>query len=161
MCLNEDRYVKKKETIRFLLRTLTFNIRFFLKILDIKKTSTQIAKDISCGCKLRTKLSQTFMGLKAKHKIRKPASFCICYESGNDFSCFVQMQSLERDIDAFRKKLHVLPTIRDEGEGGVLDEELESLEAKFKDISRECAKQMDRLSSLAKDRKTFDELNDK
>ena len=71
------------------------------------------------------------------------------------------MQSLERDIDAFRKKLHVLPTIRDEGEGGVLDEELESLEAKFKDISRECAKQMDRLSSLAKDRKTFDELNDK
>ncbi|GFN99913.1 microtubule-actin cross-linking factor 1 [Plakobranchus ocellatus] len=70
-------------------------------------------------------------------------------------------QSLERDITEFRKRLHVLPTIRDEGESGVLDEELESIEAKFKDISRECAKQMDRLSSLVKCRKTFDDLNEK
>ncbi|XP_005100351.2 microtubule-actin cross-linking factor 1 [Aplysia californica] len=67
-------------------------------------------------------------------------------------------QDVEKDVDAFRKRLDILPTIREEGETGVLDEELESIEAKFKDISRECAKQMDRLSSVVKHKKVFDDL---
>ena len=71
------------------------------------------------------------------------------------------VQDFEREVDAYRKRLQILPTIREEGETGVLDEEIESIEAKFKDISRECAKHMDRLASLVKNKKTFDDLNDK
>ncbi|BFZ22115.1 hypothetical protein BsWGS_25154 [Bradybaena similaris] len=70
-------------------------------------------------------------------------------------------QEVEREADVFRKRLEFLPTIKEEGETGVLDEEMESVEAKFKDISRECAKHMERLSSLLKQKKTFDDLNDK
>ncbi|CAL1534640.1 unnamed protein product [Lymnaea stagnalis] len=70
-------------------------------------------------------------------------------------------QDVEKDADSFRKRIDILPTIREEGEMGVLDEELESIEAKFKDISKECAKHMERLGSLAKQKKIFDDLHDK
>ncbi|KAK7501339.1 hypothetical protein BaRGS_00007464, partial [Batillaria attramentaria] len=72
-----------------------------------------------------------------------------------------QTQDFEREVDAYRKRLQILPTISEEGEGGILDEEIESTEAKFKDISRECAKHMDRLAGLVKNKKQFDDLNDK
>ena len=71
------------------------------------------------------------------------------------------VQDFEREVDAYRKRLQILPTISEENEAGVLDEEIESIEAKFKDISRECAKHMDRLAALVKNKKTFDDLNDK
>lgn len=53
-------------------------------------------------------------------------------------------------MESFRKRLDILPTLREAGDAGVLDDELESIEAKFKDISKECAKQMERIGSLAK-----------
>ena len=74
---------------------------------------------------------------------------------------YIHFQDFEREVDAYRKRLQILPTIREEGESGVLDEEIESIEAKFKDISRECAKHMDRLAALVKNKKTFDDLNEK
>lgn len=43
----------------------------------------------------------------------------------------------------------------------MIDDELESLEAKYKDISRECAKHLEKLSGLVKHKKTFDDLNEK
>ena len=54
-----------------------------------------------------------------------------------------------------------MPPIQEEGDNQVIDDELESLEAKYKDISRECAKHLDKLSGLCKHKKTFDDLNDK
>lgn len=68
---------------------------------------------------------------------------------------------MEKDVDSFRKRMEILPTIPEEGETGVLDEELESIEAKFKDISKECSKHLERLGSLAKLRKNFDDLHEK
>lgn len=53
-------------------------------------------------------------------------------------------------MESFRKRLDILPTLREAGDAGVLDDELESIEAKFKDISKECAKQMERIGTLAK-----------
>lgn len=54
-----------------------------------------------------------------------------------------------------------MPTIREEAEIGILDEELESIEAKYKDVSRECSRHIDRLASIVKNKKSFDELNDR
>ena len=54
-----------------------------------------------------------------------------------------------------------MPPIQEEGDVHVIDDELESLEAKYKDISRECAKHLDKLSTLAKQKKTYDDLVDK
>ncbi|XP_070185712.1 microtubule-actin cross-linking factor 1, isoforms 6/7-like isoform X4 [Littorina saxatilis] len=80
-------------------------------------------------------------------------------KSADDFKD--QSQDFEREVDLYRKRLQILPTISEEGETGMLDEEIESIEAKYKDISRECAKHMDRLAALVKNKKTFDDLNDK
>ena len=66
---------------------------------------------------------------------------------------------MEKDIDAFRKRVEILPTLREDGEQGELEEELDNLEAKVKDINRECVKQMDRLSQMVKHKKVFDELH--
>ncbi|PVD38688.1 hypothetical protein C0Q70_01308 [Pomacea canaliculata] len=46
-----------------------------------------------------------------------------------------QSQEFERDVEAYRTRLQILPTIREEAEIGILDEELESIEAKYKDVS--------------------------
>ena len=54
-----------------------------------------------------------------------------------------------------------MPPIQEEGDSQVIDDELESLEAKYKDISRECSKHLEKLSGLVKHKKTFDDLNDK
>ena len=54
-----------------------------------------------------------------------------------------------------------MPPIHEEGDVHVIDDELESLEAKYKDISRECAKHLDKLATLAKQKKTYDDLVDK
>lgn len=54
-----------------------------------------------------------------------------------------------------------MPPIQEEGDVHVVDDELESLEAKYKDISRECAKHLDKLATLAKQKKTYDDLLDK
>lgn len=54
-----------------------------------------------------------------------------------------------------------MPPIQEEGDTQVIDDELESLEAKYKDISRECAKHLEKLSGLVKHKKTFDDLNEK
>ena len=66
---------------------------------------------------------------------------------------------MEKEADAFRKRVDILPTIREDGETGVLEEELEAIEAKCKDISRECARSMDRLGGMVKHKKTFDDLH--
>nr|KAI8726704.1 microtubule-actin cross-linking factor 1 [Biomphalaria glabrata] len=60
------------------------------------------------------------------------------------------IQDVDKDVESFRKRLDILPTLREAGDAGVLDDELESIEAKFKDISKECAKQMERIGTLAK-----------
>lgn len=54
-----------------------------------------------------------------------------------------------------------MPPIQEEGDNQVIDDELEALEAKYKDISRKCAKHLEKLSGLVKYKKTFDDLNDK
>lgn len=54
-----------------------------------------------------------------------------------------------------------MPSIQEETEKGVLEEELDSIEAKFKDISKDCGKHMERLSALAKHKKAFDDLHEK
>ncbi|XP_067685972.1 microtubule-actin cross-linking factor 1, isoforms 6/7-like isoform X1 [Haliotis asinina] len=72
-----------------------------------------------------------------------------------------EAQDFDREVDAYRKRLQILPTINEEAENGILDDEIESIEAKYKDISRDCAKHMDRLASLMKNKKSFDDLNDR
>lgn len=71
------------------------------------------------------------------------------------------LQEFEKEAETFRKRLQFMPPIQEEGDTQVIDDELESLEAKYKDISRECAKHLDKLSGLVKHKKTFDDLNDK
>ncbi|ESO82078.1 hypothetical protein LOTGIDRAFT_237159 [Lottia gigantea] len=70
-------------------------------------------------------------------------------------------QSFERELEAYRKSLQFMPTINEEVETGILDDEIESIEAKYKDVSRECNKHMDRLSSIMKNKRTFDDLDDR
>ncbi|XP_041374834.1 LOW QUALITY PROTEIN: microtubule-actin cross-linking factor 1-like [Gigantopelta aegis] len=70
-------------------------------------------------------------------------------------------QDFEREVDVYRKRVQILPTIKEESEAGILDDEIESIEAKYKDISHECAKHMDRLASLMKNKKAFNDLNDR
>lgn len=55
----------------------------------------------------------------------------------------------------------MLPPISEEADNDVIDDEIEALEAKYKDISRDCTKQLDKLSAIMKMKKTFDDLNDK
>ncbi|XP_052234757.1 dystonin-like isoform X4 [Dreissena polymorpha] len=72
-----------------------------------------------------------------------------------------QAQEFEKEADTFRKRLQFMPPIQEEGEGQVIDKELEAVESKYKDISRDCVKHLDKLSGLAKHKKTFDELAEK
>ena len=71
------------------------------------------------------------------------------------------LQEFEKEAETFRKRLQFMPPIQEEGDVHVIDDELESLEAKYKDISRECAKHLDKLATLAKHKKTYDDLVDK
>ncbi|KAK6172103.1 hypothetical protein SNE40_018056 [Patella caerulea] len=70
-------------------------------------------------------------------------------------------QCFERELETYRKSLPFMPTIDEETEAGILDDEIESMEAKYKDVSRECSKHMDRLSSIVKNKRTFDDVNDR
>ena len=54
-----------------------------------------------------------------------------------------------------------MPPIQEEADVHVIDDELESLEAKYKDVSRDCAKHLDKLATLVKQKKTYDDLVDK
>ncbi|XP_021351800.1 dystonin-like isoform X3 [Mizuhopecten yessoensis] len=70
-------------------------------------------------------------------------------------------QDFEREAETYRQKINVLPPISEEADNDVIDDEIEALEAKYKDISRDCTKQLDKLSAIMKMKKTFDDLNDK
>ncbi|XP_052813001.1 microtubule-actin cross-linking factor 1, isoforms 1/2/3/4/5-like isoform X2 [Mya arenaria] len=72
-----------------------------------------------------------------------------------------QAQEFEKEAETFRKRLQFMPPIQEEGDSQVIDEEMESLESKFKDISRDCAKHLDKLTGLAKHKKTFDDVLEK
>ncbi|KAL5005910.1 hypothetical protein ScPMuIL_017068 [Solemya velum] len=72
-----------------------------------------------------------------------------------------ESQEFEREADAYRQRLQMLPPIKEENDNDVIDDELESLEAKYKDISRDCAKHLEKLAALTKNKKTFDDMNDK
>ncbi|XP_053386476.1 dystonin-like isoform X4 [Mercenaria mercenaria] len=72
-----------------------------------------------------------------------------------------EAQDFEKEAENFKKRLQFMPPIQEEGDNQVIDDELEALEAKYKDISRKCAKHLEKLSGLVKYKKTFDDLNDK
>ncbi|KAL3854341.1 hypothetical protein ACJMK2_013614, partial [Sinanodonta woodiana] len=58
-------------------------------------------------------------------------------------------------------RLQFLPPIQEEVEGQVIDDEIESLQAKYKDVSRESTRQLEKLASIVKHKKLFDDLNEK
>ncbi|XP_076088399.1 microtubule-actin cross-linking factor 1, isoforms 6/7-like isoform X5 [Mytilus galloprovincialis] len=72
-----------------------------------------------------------------------------------------EAQEFEKEAEAYRQRTHQLPPIREEHDNDVIDDEIESLEAKYRDISRECSKHLEKLSSIMKQKKAFDELSDK
>jgi chromosome segregation ATPase len=43
----------------------------------------------------------------------------------------------------------------------IIDDEIESLEAKYRDISRECSKHLEKLAAIMKQKKVFDDLSEK
>ena len=51
--------------------------------------------------------------------------------------------------------------ILEETDTQVIEDELESLESKFKDVSREGSKHLEKLAALMKHKKTFDDLAEK
>lgn len=55
----------------------------------------------------------------------------------------------------------MLPSINEETDNDAIDDEIEALEAKYKDISRDCSKQLDKLGGINKLKKIFDDLSDK
>lgn len=70
-------------------------------------------------------------------------------------------QEFDKEAETFRKRLQFMPPIQEEGDTQVIDEEIESIESKYKDITRDCAKHLDKLTGLAKYKKTFDDLVEK
>lgn len=84
----------------------------------------------------------------------------LIYSSFNHKTLTV-FQDFEKEAENFKKRLQFMPPIQEEGDNQVIDDELESLEAKYKDISRKCSKHLEKLSGLVKHKKTFDDLNDK
>jgi chromosome segregation ATPase len=57
--------------------------------------------------------------------------------------------------------MQVLPPIKEEVDNNIIDDEIESLEEKYKDVSRDCSKHMERLAALMKQKKGFDDLKEK
>ncbi|KAK3083433.1 hypothetical protein FSP39_022457, partial [Pinctada imbricata] len=70
-------------------------------------------------------------------------------------------QEFEKEAEAYRQRIQVLPSIKEESDNDVIDDELESLEEKYRDISRDCTKHMDKLAAAMKQKKTFDDLKEK
>lgn len=79
------------------------------------------------------------------------------------FHLFVSVlfQEFEKEAEAYRQRIQVLPPIKEEVDNNIIDDEIESLEEKFKDVSRNCSKHMEKLAALMKQKKGFDDLKDK
>lgn len=65
-------------------------------------------------------------------------------------------------VDRYRKHVHILPTIKEETEeSAMIDDEIEALEEKFRDITQKCTRYLEKLFSVVKHRKGFTELANK
>jgi hypothetical protein len=53
-------------------------------------------------------------------------------------------------------RTHNLPPIKEEVDNDIIDDEIESLEAKYRDISRECSKHLEKLAAIMKQKKVFE-----
>ncbi|VDI79251.1 dystonin [Mytilus galloprovincialis] len=95
---------------------------------------------------------------KFEHLEEDLPDLCVCpHQDKYAFS----VKEFEKEAEAYRQRTHQLPPIREEHDNDVIDDEIESLEAKYRDISRECSKHLEKLSSIMKQKKAFDELSDK
>ncbi|CAE1316032.1 DST [Acanthosepion pharaonis] len=71
-------------------------------------------------------------------------------------------QEFMNGVDRYRKHVHILPTIKEETEeSAMIDDEIEALEEKFRDITQKCTRYLEKLFSVVKHRKGFTELANK
>ena len=120
----------------------------------------EIQTHVKCS-QVKYKLMSVFTGKIQTYVDSCRIQTCVKCSSRNYIFLFCIFQEFEKEAEAYRQRIQVLPSIKEESENDVIDDEIESLEEKYRDVSRDCTKHMDKLAAAMKQKKTFDDLKDK